>query len=181
MTFLFLFQKKSILLLTLLLISSIISAKERKMKLRSDVKSYGERTDKSMQTWIQILRAFQKIRAKELKYINESGLTMNQFEVLEVLYHRGDLSVGAITKLIMSTPGNVTVVVKNLTRDGLVATEPSAEDSRVRIMSITEAGKALIGGMFTNHAANLKSYFDVLSDDELVVLYDLLRKLQKAQ
>jgi MarR family 2-MHQ and catechol resistance regulon transcriptional repressor len=81
----------------------------------------------------------------------------------------------------MSTPGNVTVVVKNLTRDGLVATEPSAEDSRVRIMSITEAGKALIGGMFTNHAANLKSYFDVLSDDELVVLYDLLRKLQKAQ
>jgi MarR family 2-MHQ and catechol resistance regulon transcriptional repressor len=48
-------------------------------------------------------------------------------------------------------------------------------------MSITEAGKALIGGMFTNHAANLKSYFDVLSDDELVVLYDLLRKLQKAQ
>ena len=98
------------------------------MKLRSDVKSYGERTDKSMQTWIQILRAFQKIRSKELKYINESGLTMNQFEVLEVLYHRGDLSVGAITKLIMSTPGNVTVVVKNLTRDGLVATEPSAED-----------------------------------------------------
>jgi len=84
------------------------------MKLRTDVKSYGERTDKSMQTWIQILRAFQKIRAKELKYINECGLTMNQFEVLEVLYHRGDLQIGAITKLIMSTPGNVTVVVRNL-------------------------------------------------------------------
>ena len=67
------------------------------MKLRSDVKSYGKRTDKSMQTWIQILRAFQKIRAKELKYINASGLSMNQFEVLEVLYHRGDLQVGAIT------------------------------------------------------------------------------------
>lgn len=151
------------------------------MKLRSDVKSYGERTDKSMQTWIQILRAFQKIRAKELKYINASGLSMNQFEVLEVLYHRGDLQVGALTKLIASTPGNVTVVVKNLTRDGLVQTLPSPEDSRVRIVSITEAGKSLIGGMFTGHAANLKSYFDMLSDEELVTLYDLLRKLQKAQ
>ncbi len=151
------------------------------MKLRSDVKSYGERTDKSMQTWIQILRAFQKIRAKELKYINTSGLSMNQFEVLEVLYHRGDLQVGAITKLIESTPGNVTVVVKNLTRDGLVQTLPSPEDSRVRIVSITEAGKSLIRGMFTGHAANLKSYFDVLSDEELVIVYDLLRKLQKAQ
>lgn len=151
------------------------------MKLRSEVKSYGERTDKSMQTWIQILRAFTKIRNKELKYINECGLTMNQFEMLEVLYHRGDLQIGAITKLIMSTPGNVTVVVKNLLRDGLVQTLPSPEDSRVRIVSITEAGKSLIGGMFGKHAANLKSYFDVLSEEELVTLYDLLRKLQKAQ
>ena len=151
------------------------------MKVRTEVKSYGARTDKSMQTWIQILRAFQKIRAKELKYINASGLSMNQFEVLEVLYHRGDLQVGSSTKLIASTPGNVTVVVKNLTRDGLVDIIPSPEDSRVRIVSITEAGKNLIGGMFTGHAANLKSYFDVLSDDELVILYDLLRKLQKAQ
>jgi MarR family 2-MHQ and catechol resistance regulon transcriptional repressor len=151
------------------------------MKLRSNVKSYGERTDRSMQTWIQILRAFQKIRAKELKYINASGLSMNQFEVLEVLYHRGDLNIGAITKLIESTPGNVTVVVKNLVRDGLIETLPSPEDSRVRIVSITEKGKELIGGMFPQHASNLQSYFDVLSDEELIALYDLLRKLQKAQ
>ena len=151
------------------------------MKLRNDVKSYGERTDKSMQTWIQIVRAFTKIRTKELKYITACGLTMNQFEVLEVLYHRGDLQIGAITKLIMSTPGNVTVVVKNLTRDGLVQTLPSSEDSRVRIVSITEAGKTVIGSMFTQHAANLKSYFDVFSDEEMVVAYDLLRKLHKAQ
>ncbi len=151
------------------------------MKLRSNVKSYGERTDRSMQTWIQILRAFQKIRAKELKYINASGLSMNQFEVLEVLYHRGDLNIGAITKLIESTPGNVTVVVKNLVRDGFIQTLPSPEDSRVRIVSITEKGKELIGGMFPQHASNLQSYFDVLSDEELIALYDLLRKLQKAQ
>lgn len=151
------------------------------MKVRSNVKSYGERTDRSMQTWIQVLRAFQKIRAKELKYINASGLSMNQFEVLEVLYHRGDLQIGAITKLIESTPGNVTVVVKNLLRDGLIEALPSPEDSRVRIVSITEKGRELIGGMFPQHASNLQSYFDVLSDEELVTLYDLLRKLQKAQ
>ena len=151
------------------------------MKLRSNVKSYGERTDRSMQTWIQILRAFQKIRAKELKYINASGLSMNQFEILEVLYHRGDLNIGAITKLIESTPGNVTVVVRNLVRDGFINTLPSPEDSRVRIVSITEKGKELIGGMFPQHASNLQSYFDVLSDEELIALYDLLRKLQKAQ
>jgi len=151
------------------------------MKLRSNVKSYGERTDRSMQVWIQILRAFQKIRAKELKYINASGLSMNQFEILEVLYHRGDLQIGAITKLIESTPGNVTVVVKNLVRDGFIQTLSCSEDSRVRIVSITESGRELIESMFPQHASNLQSYFEVLSDEELIVLYDLLRKLQKAQ
>lgn len=149
--------------------------------MTTNIKSYGKRTDKSMQTWIQIVRAFNKIRTKELKYIGECGLSMNQFEVLEVLYHRGDLQVGAITKLIMSTPGNVTVVVRNLARDGLVETIPSAEDNRVRIVKITQAGKTLIGGMFPHHAQHLKECFAVISDEEMVVLYDLLRKLHKAQ
>lgn len=149
--------------------------------MTTNIKSYGKRTDKSMQTWIQIVRAFHKIRAKELKYISECGLSMNQFEVLEVLYHRGDLQVGAITKLIMSTPGNVTVVVRNLVRDGLVETVPSPEDNRVRMVKITPAGKALIGGMFPTHAQHLKECFAVINDEEMVVLYDLLRKLHKAQ
>ena len=35
--------------------------------------------------------------------------------------------------------------------------------------------------MFTQHASNLKSYFDVFNDEEMVVAYDLLRKLHKAQ
>jgi len=68
------------------------------MKINS-LKSYGSRADKAMTTWIQLFRSFNKIRAKESLYIQSCDLTMNQFQVLEVLYHRGDLSIGAITKI----------------------------------------------------------------------------------
>merc|ERR1712065_120065 len=56
------------------------------------------RTDKSMKTWIQLSRAFYKISTKELAYFKSHNLTLNQFKVLEVLYHRGDLNVSSITK-----------------------------------------------------------------------------------
>ncbi|MBT8344298.1 MAG: MarR family transcriptional regulator [Sulfurovum sp.] len=145
------------------------------------LKSYGSNTDKAMSTWIQLFRAFNKIRAKESLYIHSFDLTMNQFQVLEVLYHRGDLSIGAITTLTMGTPGNITVVVRNLKRDGLVDSIPDPKDKRSSILSITKKGKEIIEKLFPDHAKNLDSYFEVLNDDEMESLFNLLRKLHKSQ
>ena len=144
-------------------------------------KSYGSVADKSMSTWIQLLKTFKKIRAKESAYIKSHDLTMNQFEVLEVLYHRGDLSVGAITKLTLGTPGNVTVVIKNLIRDGLITSIPDAKDKRTYIITITKKGIDIMDKLFPNHAKNFEDYFKVLDKDETETLFTLLRKLHKSQ
>ena len=150
------------------------------MKIKK-LDSYGLGADKAMTTWIQLFRSYNKIRAKESLYIQSFDLTMNQFQILEVLYHRGDLSIGVITKLTMGTPGNVTVVVRNLKRDGFISVIPHSEDKRTSILSITPKGKDVIEKLFPDHAKNLESYFEVLSDDEMDTLFNLLRKLQKAQ
>lgn len=145
------------------------------------IKSYGVDSDKAMATWIQLFRTYNKIRAKETIYINSFNLTMNQFQVLEVLYHRGDMSVGSITKLTMGTPGNVTVVVKNLKRDGLITAIPDPKDRRSSILSITKSGSEIIEQLFPGHAENFAGYFSALSDDETETLFKLLRKLHKSQ
>ncbi len=150
------------------------------MKINT-LKSYGSHTDKAMTTWIQLFRAFTKIRAKESLYVHSFSLTINQFQVLEVLYHRGDLSIGEITKLTVGTPGNTTVVVKNLKRDGFVHSIPDLRDKRSSILSITQKGKDIIEQLFPDHAKNLESYFEVLNDDEMEILFNLLRKLHKSQ
>jgi len=150
------------------------------VKLQS-TKTYGTVPDKSMKTWMQIFRSYNKIRSKETSYVQSFGLTMNQFQVLEVLYHRGDLNIGAITKLTMSTPGNITVVVRNLKRDGYISSLADSRDKRASILSITKKGKDIIALLFPGHAKNFEEYFEVLNDDEVETLFSLLRKLQKAQ
>ncbi len=145
------------------------------------VKSYGQRTDRSMKTFMQLIRSFYKMRTKEINYLQGHDLTIQQFTVLEVLYHKGDLNIGAITKITMSTPGNTTVVVKNLKRDDWVISIKDENDKRASILSITNKGKELIENIFPQHAVNINDYFSVLEDEELDVLYTLLKKVKEAQ
>jgi len=148
--------------------------------MRIQVKSYGVREDKSMQTWMQIARTFHKGNAQEIQYFAEHDLTFTQFKVLEVLYHRGDLNVGSITKLTMSTPGNITVVVRNLKRNGWIHAVKNDLDKRSTLLSISPKGTKVIESIFPTHVKNLTSHFDVLDDEELETLYRLVRKLQKS-
>lgn len=144
------------------------------------LRSYGKRTDKSMKTILRIERIRLKFHNRLVNYLNEFDLTFNQFKVLEVLYHRGDLNIGSITKLTMSTPGNITVVVRNLKRDGWITTISDPEDKRASILTITKKGIEVIEKVFPNHAKNLKKSLEVLSDEELDTLYELLNKIYKA-
>jgi len=143
------------------------------------LKSYGKRTDDAMKTWMQLGRVVNKYTSREILYFTEHDLTFNQFKVLEVLYHRGNLNIGSITKLTMSTPGNITVVVKNLKRDGWITSVCDPEDKRASILSITQKGSDKMSEVFPQHAINLKNTMDVLSDEELDTLHQLLKKVYK--
>ncbi len=144
------------------------------------LKSYGYRTDKAMRTVVRLERVTQKLQQKTLNYLSDNNLTFNQFKVLEVLYHRGNLNIGSITKLTMSTPGNITVVVKNLKRDGWITAIADPEDKRASILQLEDKGKEVIERVFPEHAKNLHNNMEVLSDDELDTLFDLLNKVYKA-
>lgn len=143
-------------------------------------RSYGQRTDKSMRTILRLER-FRLINHNRIvAYFAEHDLTFNQFKVLEVLYHRGDLSIGAITKLTMSTPGNITVVIKNLKRDGWISAIKDPNDNRSSILTLSKKGKEIIESVFPQHAKNTHKTLEVLSDDELDTLYELLDKVYQA-
>ena len=144
------------------------------------LKSYGIRTDKSMKTVVRLERTNLKINNLTVNHLAKHNLTFNQFKVLEVLYHLGDLNIGSITKLTMSTPGNTTVVVRNLKRDEWITSVKDPNDSRASILSITQKGREIIEEVFPTHASNLTKVMEVLSDDELNTLYELLNKVYKA-
>jgi len=148
--------------------------------MRNNIKSYGKTADTAMRTWIEISRAFTAIRHKENEYIEAKGLTIHQFAVLEALYHMGQLSIGELTKLILSTPGNMTVVINNLRKKGYITTVTSEIDKRKTILALTETGEKLIAEIFPKHAENMTEYFQTLTEEEHNTLQQLMRKLSKA-
>lgn len=126
------------------------------------------------------MRAFTKIRNLEMEPIEANGLTIGQFGLLELLYHRGAQSVGAATKLAMSTPGNMTVVIKNLVKQEFITAEKSETDKRSATLAITQKGSELISSIFPEHSKRINGFFSGLSTEEKEVVRALLRKLNKS-
>lgn len=90
----------------------------------------------------------------------ENLLTGTQFSVLEVLLHKGDLSVGEIQKFVLGTNGNIPLVVKNLERDGLVCRRKIETDARVSIVSLTDEGEKLVKKVYPLQKERLKFLFE---------------------
>ena len=134
----------------------------------------------SLSVWVELMKAFSKVRTREMEWIEAHDLTIGQFGVLELLYHRGEQTIGAVTKLTMSTPGNTTVVIKNLSKRGLIITKKKEGDRRTTLVAITAEGEALIAKIFPQHAQNIEHFFKGLSHDEQQNLRSLLRVLNKS-
>jgi len=140
-------------------------------------KTYGELSDLNLKTLVVLSRCMQSVHKKEYKTIKEGGLTVSQFAVLEVLYHKGDLRVSEIIEKILSTGGNMTVVIDNLVKESLVERRIDPSDRRVNLISITEKGKMLMSDIFPRHMENINEIFSVLTAEEKKNLIGLLKKL----
>ena len=130
----------------------------------------------NLSTLIVFSRAENIIHRLEYETIKESGLTVAQFAVLEVLYNKGDLRIQEIIEKILTTSGNITVVIKNLEKENLVIKTPDPNDKRAAIISITEKGKEIIEGILPKHIENINNIFNVLSDEEKITLKNILKK-----
>jgi len=71
--------------------------------------------------------------------IEETGLGLSDFGVLEVLLNKGPLPVNTIGPIVDLTPGSISIAVDRLFAKGLVTRVESTEDRRVRIIALTPA------------------------------------------
>jgi MarR family 2-MHQ and catechol resistance regulon transcriptional repressor len=97
--------------------------------------------------------------------------------VLEALYHLGPLSQGELAKKILKSSGNITMVIDNLEKRGLVKRERSPEDRRVYVVRLTVEGRRLIGSIFPRHAAKIVEEMKALTRTEQEELSRLCRKV----
>jgi DNA-binding MarR family transcriptional regulator len=128
---------------------------------------------------VALTRGSASMHRREYRTIKEGGLTVSQFAVLEILYHKGPQRIRSIIEKMLSSGGNMTVVIDNLVRDGLVQRQCDPEDARSSIISLTEAGLTKMEAIFPKHLENIQDIFSVLSDEEKLILISLMKKLSR--
>jgi len=139
--------------------------------------SYGKEKDLSLKTLIALTRCYQSVHKRETRTIKDAGVTVSQFAVLELLYHKGDMRVCEITEKVLSTAGNMTVIIENLVKDRMVTRTIDPNDRRVNLISLTEKGRKIIADNFPHHVDNINEIFSALSIEEKKDLVNLLKKL----
>lgn len=131
----------------------------------------------SLKAFTVLLKASQTVQDASKKDHVKQGLNPTEFAVLELLYHKGDQPIQAIGKRILIASSSITYVVDKLVEKNLVKRRACPTDRRVTYAVITVEGKKLMEDIFPLHVEKIEEIFSVLTDEEIINLIDLLKKV----
>jgi MarR family transcriptional regulator, 2-MHQ and catechol-resistance regulon repressor len=142
----------------------------------------GSRAERrTLDTFIKLTRCTDSLFTRLAERNTFRDLTPSQFAVLEMLYHLGPLSLGDLSAKALKSGSNMTTVVDNLERHGLVRRQRDAQDRRVIYVHLTEAGSSKIEAVLPGHVAALVEELKILSPGEQEMLSKLCKKLGRGR
>lgn len=136
---------------------------------------------RALNLYIKLLRASNTLLDRVAPVLSEGGLTVSQFGVLEALFHLGPLCQKELGAKLLLSGGNITMVVNNLEKQGLVVRLKTGKDRRFVSVHLTWRGTELVKRVFPKHLALLVEAVSILSAPEQEVLGKLCRTLGKQE
>lgn len=136
-----------------------------------------ERERRALDAYIKLTRASETVDAKLAAALGRHGLTTGQLGVLEALLHLGPMCQNELGRKLLRSGGNVTTVLDNLEKRGLVRRKRTPEDRRFVRVELTAEGRRFIAGVFPGHADNIARLLGTLSAAEQRELGRLCAKL----
>lgn len=141
------------------------------------MKTSANPTYRALNTYTKLMRAAESVTTRVHRVLASPRLTISQFGVLEALYHKGSLCQKDIATKILKSTGNITLVVDNLEKTGLVRRERDCEDRRFLTIHLTESGTKLISAVFADVEASIVTEMASLTEGEQEALGNLCKKL----
>jgi MarR family 2-MHQ and catechol resistance regulon transcriptional repressor len=127
--------------------------------------------------WLVLARAYSSM----VNYIEGSmtaqGLGVSDFMVLEVLLHKGPMTISAIGEKVLLASASMTSAIDRLEKRELVRRRSCASDRRIRYVDLTPEGKEFIEEIYARHEKDLEKVTFGLSEQERQVLYEGLKKI----
>lgn len=126
-------------------------------------------------------RSYGDVHCADSRNLQQWGLQHSEFDVIATLGNTCGVRMGDVARRTLSSPANVTRIVKRLEERGLVSRCRSATSEREVVARLTGAGEALFEEAYVAQYHFMKAFFEErLTDDERLTLTALLNKLQDA-
>lgn len=130
----------------------------------------------ALDAYIKLMRAAESVTSRVHETLPDD-LTVTQFAVLETLFHLGPLCQGALATKLLKSTANLTLVIANLEKAGLVKRVRQPDDLRFITVSLAPQGRSLIAKLFPKVATRISEEFSVLNPAEKTELCRLAKKL----
>lgn len=127
--------------------------------------------------WVVLARAYRALAAYVESSVAEEGICLSDFMVLEVLLHKGPLSISALGEKVLLANASMTAAVDRLAEQGYVVRQSSESDRRSKVVALTREGRRFISELYRRHAQSIEIVMSPLSQKEKDQLRSLLKKL----
>ncbi len=135
----------------------------------------------SVRLWLRLLSCTMAIEKDVQRRLGQQGATLARFDVLAALdRQREGMNMGALSRALLVSNGNVTQLVQKLARDGLVRIATSPRDRRASIVRLTPQGRAEFAGLAAAHHDWIDALLAGVDAGERETLYQALGALKRS-
>lgn len=137
-------------------------------------------SENDQKVWRTYLRATQEVQTKLDKDLADSGLSLNEYEVLVVLSEQPDRTIrmSALAEDLVNSRSRLTHTVNRLERRGFVQREACANDGRGVNCLLTDEGFAFLADVAPIHVESVRTHiFDRLTPEQAATMGEILGQL----
>ena len=127
--------------------------------------------------WVVLARAHGALASYVESCIASEGLGLSDFMVLEVLLHKGPMTISSIGEKVLLANASMTAAVDRLEEKGWVVRQSSKNDRRSKVVALTREGRGFISKLYADHARDIEAVTAVLTQREQDQLRLMLKKL----
>ncbi|MDR7235436.1 MarR family winged helix-turn-helix transcriptional regulator [Neobacillus drentensis] len=129
------------------------------------------------QPFLLLMQTSKAIQERIRDEMSKNKLSITEFSVLEVLFHKGKQTIQQIRSRILISSGSMTYVIDKLEQKGIIKRNDCREDRRVIHITLTAEGLELMENIMPKYQEIVDSFFEDLTDVESELLVNSLKKV----
>lgn len=137
-------------------------------------------SDLALRLWMALATAHALVEAAARRDASRHGLTLSEFDALDVLHREGPMHLGTLGRAILVSSGGTTYIVDRLEDRSLVERTPCERDRRAVRVRLTPRGASLMATGAPEHAAVIRAALACLDEPTQRATLRALRRVVRS-